>query len=93
MFVGTYIFRASDPGFPHSPDQLTVDANGRYVLVHILAGRPGTKEEGRWQLFRDDLGWQFAFGNRVYPIEVKGQHVRLVYSDDDSWWYEKSSVP
>ncbi len=88
MLVGTYIF--SYGGQPHSPDRLTLEANGRYVLVHMSESHPGRKEEGRWQLFHDDLGWKLGFGTGLWPIEVKGQHVRILINDDLGWWYEKS---
>ena len=88
--VGTYIYRSGDSGEPHAPDRLTLEASGRYVLVHMRGDHAGAKEEGRWQLWNDDPGWELALGDSYYPIEVKGQHVRLLINDDLSWWYEKS---
>jgi hypothetical protein len=88
-FVGVYIFRAADKGSTHDPDKLTLEANGKYVLVHMPGAHEGATEEGGWQLI-DKPTPRIAFGNTVYPVEIKGREVRLLVNDDLGWSYEKT---
>lgn len=90
--VGEYILWSGDSGEPSPPDRLTLETNGRYVLVHMHGNHAGAKEEGRWQLFHDDLGWNLALGNHTYPIELNGQNVHLLVDDDLNIWYAKSAA-
>ena len=88
--VGDYVFQMADSGAPHhDPDRLTLRPDGRYLLVRMPAGNPGSTEEGTWEL-RTNFQPRVAFGNRTYPIEIKGKHVRLIVNDDLGYWYEKT---
>jgi hypothetical protein len=89
-FVGEYIFRVGDRGAPHhDPDRLTLKADGRYILIRMPGGHPGSTEEGTWQLF-SDFEPRVAFGNRMYPVEIRGKRIRLLVDDDLGYWYEKT---
>jgi len=90
VFVGTYIYHSADAGAPHDPDKLTLKADGTYILVHMPGGDPGSTEEGTWQLWSNLGQPQVAFGNRTYPVEIKGKHVRLLIDLDLGHWYEKT---
>ncbi|MGH9581488.1 MAG: hypothetical protein ACRD4O_00950 [Bryobacteraceae bacterium] len=88
-FVGEYIFQMGDSGAPHhAPDRLALKADGKYVLVHMPGGRPGSTEKGTWHLFTD-FEPRVGFGNRTYPVEIKGERIRLLISDDLGYWYQK----
>lgn len=88
-FVGDYIYYCDDPGAPHDPDRLTLKADGKYILVHMPGGRPGSTEEGTWRLIKDP--WpRVLFGDGVYPVEIKRKLVRLLIDEDLGHWYEKT---
>ena len=89
-FIGEYVFQMGDSGAPHhDPDRLTLQADGKYILVHMPGGHPGSTEEGTWRLWSNSGQPQIAFGNRTYPIEIRGKHIRLIVNDDLGYWYEK----
>jgi hypothetical protein len=88
-FVGDYIYHSADKGSPHDPDRLTLRADGKYVLVHMTGGHRGVAEEGKWRLINEPVP-SIAFGNTLYPVEIKGKVVRLLIDDDLGWSYEKT---
>jgi hypothetical protein len=88
-FVGDYVYYCDDPGAPHDPDRLTLRADGKYILVHMPGGHPGSTEEGTWQLLTN-FEPRVAFGNGTYPVEIKGKHIRLLIDLDLGHWYEKT---
>ena len=90
-FVGEYVYYSADKGAPHDRDKLTLGADGRYTLVLMPGGHPGSTEEGTWQLWNNRGQPQVAFGNRTYPAEIKGKTVRLLIDLDLGHWYEKTS--
>jgi len=88
--VGDYVYRSSDRGSPHDPDKVSLKADGKYVLVHMPAGHQGSTEEGKWQLINRPVP-SIAFGDTIYPVEVKqNKVVRLLIDDDLGWSYEKT---
>jgi hypothetical protein len=89
MFVGEYVYYSADKGAQHDPDRLTLRADGRYTLVHMPSGHLGSTEEGTWQLF-SNLEPRVSIGNRTYPVELKGRHLRLLIDLDLGQWYEKT---
>lgn len=93
LLVGTYVLWSGDSGENLPPDKLSLEANGTFVLTHMVGGRPGTKEEGRWQLFDDGPGWSLGLGHHGYPIWLSGEHVHLVVDSDLNIWYDKSVAP
>jgi len=88
-FVGTYIYYAADKTEPHDPDELTLRADGTYMLIREPSGLPRATEEGRWKLVVDSYGPEILFARRGYPVRIKGRSIRLVISDDRSHWYQK----
>ncbi len=101
-FVGTYVYYSGDNSEAHDPDKLTLRADGTYFLVHMPGGHPGSAEEGTWELLNDPAPkqgiWRFlsatehriAFGDRIYPVEITGKHIRLLIDVDLEQWYEKT---
>lgn len=90
-FVGEYVFQMGDSGAPyHDPDRLTLQADGKYILVHMPGGHPGPTEAGTWRLWSNAGQMQIAFGNRTYPVEIGGKHIRLIVNDDLGYWYERT---
>ena len=90
-FVGEYVFQMGDSGAPHhDPDRLTLQADGKYILVHMPGGHPGSTEEGTWRLWSNLGQPEIAFGNRAHPVQIKGKRIRLIVNDDLGYWYEKT---
>lgn len=87
--VGDYIYHSSDKGAQHDPDRLTLRADGKYILVHMPGGHPGSTEEGEWRLV-DGRPPNILLDHAGYPIEIKGKDVRLLVDDDLGQWYEKT---
>ena len=88
-FVGHYTYHAEDKTFDYKPANLTLRADGKYVLVYLDNGHPATREEGRWQLVRDpDLN--VVLDHSGFPVELKGGHIRLMINYDSGKWYEKA---
>ena len=89
-FVGEYVYYSADKGAAYDPDKLTLRADGKYILVHMPGGHPGSTEEGTWRLWSNLGQPQLAFGNGTYPVEIKGKQVRLLIDLDLGHWYEKT---
>jgi hypothetical protein len=91
MFVGDYVFRAADRGFPHGPDELKLKSDGTYVLVHISQDKAESTQEGTWELFHPSGLDPKIELHDVYglSVEVRDGRVRLVVSYDRSHWFEK----
>jgi len=87
--VGDYIYRSADKGAQHDPDRLTLRSDGKYVLVHMPGGHPGSTEEGEWRL-ENGPSPNLLLNHAGYPIKVKGKDVRLLINDDLGQWYEKT---
>jgi len=86
---GDYVCRSA-PGPPqHDPDKLTLKADGTFVLIHMPGGRPGSKEEGKWEVVNTSPHPEVGFGRGLFPIRVKGKQVRLLIDEDLGYWYEK----
>jgi hypothetical protein len=88
-FVGEYVYYCEGSGDPHDPDRLTLKADGRYLLVHMPGGRPGSKEEGTWELILTGSEPRVGIGDRVYPIDITGGRVWLLIDGDLGHWYKK----
>jgi len=89
-FVGEYVYYSADKGAPHDPDKLTLRADRRYTLAHMAGGRLRSTEEGTWRIWSNRGQPQLSFGNRTYPVEIKGKRVRLLIDLDLGHWYEKT---
>lgn len=87
-FVGDYIYFSADSGSPHDPDRLTLRPDGKYILIHMPGGHPGSTQEGTWRLYFDPEP-RVLFGGRVYPIEVNGKEVLLLIDLDLGHSYQK----
>lgn len=88
-FFSDYIYHVADKGSPHDPDKLTLRANGKYIIVHMPAGHPWSTEDGVWRL-EDGPAPEILLDHVGYPIEVKGESIRLHINDDLGWSYEKT---
>lgn len=92
--VGTYVYRSAGGPPIHSPDKLTLKADGTYVLIHMPVGQPGSTERGTWKFYNSPSwggGPQVDFvGRGSYPVEVKGNEVRLLINLDVGHWYQKT---
>lgn len=87
-FVGTYVYYSANKGQPHSPDELTLRADGTYILVYKAIWLRGTTKEGRWWLDKDPRP-SIVLDHAGYPVRIKGRSIRLVISDDSGHSYQK----
>jgi hypothetical protein len=88
-FIGDYTYISADRGAQHDPDTLTLRADGKYLLVHMTGGHPGSKEEGEWRLEKDPAP-SVLLGKAGYPAEIRGGKGRLLVNNDLGQWYEKT---
>jgi hypothetical protein len=88
-FVGEYTYHADDKGSPHDPDRLTLRKDGRYILVQMPGGQPGSEQQGAWRL-EGGANPEILLGSSGYPIEIKDKNIRLLINEDLGWSYEKT---
>ncbi len=88
-FFGNYVLRSDDPGIRCDPDRLTLRADGTYTLLHVPNGRRGQEEQGTWRLV-EGVRQEILVGDTGFPIEFKGQSVRLIRNYDRGEYYEKT---
>jgi hypothetical protein len=86
--VGAYVYRSAAGPPIHSPDRLTLRADGTYVLVHMPGGRPGRTDLGTWRFVRGSHP-HVLVGRAGYPVRIKGRRVRLLIDLDLGYWYQK----
>jgi hypothetical protein len=93
--VGSYAYKSEDPSgraTDHEWDRLTVQADGRYDLVQGGPTKPKTETVGVWTLIRSSStahGPELLLDRAGYPIQIKGNQVRLLIDEDTGIWYVK----
>ena len=87
--VGDYVLGSDEPSDRCDPDRLTLRADGSYTLTHMPNGRPGPQERGTWRLLHEPPD-EVLVGDTGFPIELKGNRVRLMANYDRGEYYEKT---
>ena len=92
-FVGGYIYKSTDTSVDratdHELDRLTLQANGRYVLVQGGSTKAKADTAGVWHLVGGDPP-NVELDHHGYPIRVEGNEIRLLINDDLGEWYAKT---
>ena len=93
--VGSYVYNSEDPeGRPtdHEWDRLTLQADGKYDLVQGGPTKPKTETVGVWTMdpwSSPAHGPVVVLSHSEYPVQVKGNQVRLLIDEDVGIWYLK----
>ncbi len=91
--VGSYVYKSEDPegkATDHEWDRLTLQADGKYDLVEEGPTKPRSETIGRWTSWAGVKGTEVVLDNAGYPIQIKGNEIRLLIDNDVGIWYAKS---
>ena len=92
MLVGTYVYRSEDPEDKptnHNFDRLTLQADGSYDFVQGGSTKPKTERTGSWHFYDGGRQPTVDLDHSGYPVELKGNGVRLLVDNDTGIWYQK----
>lgn len=90
--VGSYAYQSQDPeGKPtdHEFDHLTLQADGKYDLVQCGSTKAKSEKTGIWQFYGGDPA-QVDLDHSGYPVQIKGDAVRLLIDNDVGIWFAKT---
>jgi hypothetical protein len=91
--VGSYVYRSEDPesrATDHEWDHLTLGTDGKYDLVQGGSTKPRSETVGAWTLWVGANGPEVVLDHAGYPIQMKGNEVRLLVDNDVGIWYAKA---
>ena len=92
--VGAYVYKSEDPegrATDHNLDHLVLRSDGKYDLVEGGSTKPRSETIGTWTLWNGGgNGPRVILDRAGYPVEVKGNKVRLLVDNDVGIWYEKA---
>jgi hypothetical protein len=92
--VGNYIYKSEDPeakATDHNLEHLVLKSDGQYDLVQGGSTRPRTEIVGRWSIWDvGNDGPEVLLDHSGYPIQIKGNEVRLLVDNDVGIWYSKT---
>ena len=89
--VGNYIYKSEDPegrATDHELDHLVLQSSGRYELVQGGSTKAKSKKQGRWSFIDGDPA-EVDLDHAAYPIQAKGNEIRLLIDNDVGIWYAK----
>jgi hypothetical protein len=91
--VGSYVYKSEDPedrATDHEWDHLTLGTDGKYDLVQGGSTKPRSETVGAWTLLVEANGPEVVLDHAGYPIQMKGNEVRLLVDNDVGIWYAKA---
>jgi hypothetical protein len=92
--VGCYAYVSKDPesrATDHNLDHLVLQSDGKYYLVQGGSTKPRTETVGAWTLLAGGAnGQEVLLDHSGYPIQMKGDEVRLLIDNDVGIWYTKA---
>jgi hypothetical protein len=92
-FVGTYVYTSVDTSVDkptdHELDRLTLQADGKYVLIQGGSTKAKSETVGIWRLATGSPP-EVLLDHHGYPIRVKRNEIRLLINDDLGEWYAKT---
>lgn len=89
--VGNYIYVSNDPEnkpTDHDLEHLTLRSDGTYDLTQGGSTKAITDRNGVWRIVPGDPP-DVELDDAGYPIEIKGEEVRLMIDYDVGIWYAK----
>jgi hypothetical protein len=92
MLVGTYVYKSEDPEDKptnHNLDRLTLQADGSYDFVQGGSTKPKTEHTGSWHFYAGGRQPTVDLDHSGYPVDVKGNEVRLLIDTDTGIWLQK----
>lgn len=93
ILVGSYVYKSEDPEnrtTDHTWDHLTLQSDGSYDLVQGGPTKPKAETVGAWTLWSGGAsGPEVLLDHAGYPIQAKGNDVRLLIDNDVGIWYDK----
>ena len=90
--VGNYIYKSQDPEekmTDHNLDHLVLQADGRYDLVQGGSTKGVSEKKGLWNFYAGNPP-QIDLDHAGYPVQIKGNEIRLLIDDDLGIWYAKT---
>jgi hypothetical protein len=94
LVTGTYTFVSKDPESretDHNLNHLVLQPDGKYDLVQGGTNKEISEKKGVWSLERGTPSdhVDVVLDHSSYPIEVKGNEVRLLIDLDTGVWWAK----
>jgi hypothetical protein len=91
--VGSYVYKSEDPEdkkTDHELDHLVLQSDGKYDLVQGGSTKPRSEKIGTWMLWAGGSdGPHVLLDHAGYPVEMKGDEIRLLIDIDAGIWYAK----
>jgi hypothetical protein len=90
--IGTYIYKSEDPegrATDHNLDRLVLQSDGKYDLVQGGSTKPQAVTRGSWYFYGGDRP-TVDLDHAGYPIQVKGDQIRLLIDNDVGIWYARA---
>ncbi len=92
ILVGTYVYKSEDPEdrpTDHSLDRLVLERDGKYDFIQGGSTKPRSEQTGSWHLYEGGRQPTLDLDHSGYPVEMKGNEVRLLVDNDTGIWYQK----
>ncbi len=95
VLPGKYIYKSEDPATKasdHNFDLLTLRTDGTYDFVQGGTTKSRTETVGSWKIWDGgSQGPQLLLGRASYPIQIRGNEVRLLVDNDVGIWLAKAN--
>lgn len=93
--VGSYTYVSKDPASTqtnHNLDHLVLRADGTYDLIEGGTTKAVSEKKGTWQIEPGAPAGvvDVVLDHAGYPVEIKGQEVRLLIDLDTGIWWVKA---
>jgi hypothetical protein len=91
--AGVYVYKSEDPegrATDHDLDHLVLQLDGRYDLVQGGSTKAVSGRKGVWTIMPGDPPI-VDLDHAGYPIQIRGNEVRLLIDNDVGIWYAKTN--
>ena len=92
LLVGSYTYVSEDPerrATDTDMNHLILQSDGTYELAEGGKTKAVSTEKGRWELMTGNPP-NVHFGQSGYPVEIKGNEIRLLINLDVGIWWVKT---
>jgi hypothetical protein len=90
--VGSYTYWSKDPASRatnHNLDHLVLESDGKYDLLEGGSTKAVSEKQGAWRVVLGNPP-NVLLDHAGYPIEIKGDEVRLLVDEDVGIWWVKT---